>query len=81
MDDLYLFLLLCDSSSNLFPFYVKSRFTSLRSVPAYEKAVQETFDRCLDLYLCPRVHKKRVRIKHISLDAQQNSVYILVIDI
>ncbi|MFS7970362.1 putative BOP1 domain-containing protein [Helianthus anomalus] len=36
------------------------RFTSLRSVPAYEKSVWETFDRCLDLYLFPRARKKRV---------------------
>ncbi|KAL0357188.1 UNVERIFIED_CONTAM: Ribosome biogenesis protein BOP1 [Sesamum calycinum] len=41
--------------------------TSLRSVPAYEKAVQETFDRCLDLYLCPRVRKKRINIDPESL--------------
>jgi hypothetical protein len=36
------------------------RFESLRSVPAYEKALREGFDRCLDLYLCPRTRKKRV---------------------
>lgn len=37
------------------------RFTSLRSIPAYENALKESFERCLDLYLCPRVRKKRVR--------------------
>lgn len=37
-----------------------ARFESLRSVPAYENAVKEGFDRCLDLYLCPRARKKRV---------------------
>lgn len=36
------------------------RFDCLRSVPAYEKALREGFDRCLDLYLCPRTRKKRV---------------------
>ncbi|KAL0327668.1 UNVERIFIED_CONTAM: Ribosome biogenesis protein BOP1 [Sesamum angustifolium] len=39
------------------PKFIPKLHTSLRSVPAYEKAVQETFDRCLDLYLCPRVRK------------------------
>ena len=41
------------------------RFTSLRSVPAYEKAVSESFERCLDLYLCPRARKKRVSVEEI----------------
>ncbi|KAK4401985.1 Ribosome biogenesis protein BOP1 [Sesamum angolense] len=45
----------------------KGEHTSLRSVPAYEKAVHETFDRCLDLYLCPRVRKKRINIDPESL--------------
>lgn len=36
------------------------RFTSIRSIPAYENAMKESFERCLDLYLCPRVRKKRV---------------------
>ncbi|KAB2635593.1 ribosome biogenesis protein BOP1-like protein [Pyrus ussuriensis x Pyrus communis] len=31
----------------------------MRSIPAYENAVKECFERCLDLYLCPRVQKKR----------------------
>ncbi|GER39853.1 ribosome biogenesis protein BOP1 homolog [Striga asiatica] len=49
------------------PKFIPKQFTSLRSVPAYEKAVQETFDRCLDLYLCPRVRKKRINIDPESL--------------
>ncbi|KAL8488580.1 hypothetical protein ACS0TY_024748 [Phlomoides rotata] len=49
------------------PKFIPKQFASLRSVPAYEKAVQETFDRCLDLYLCPRVHKKRINIDPESL--------------
>lgn len=32
----------------------------MRSIPAYENAMEECFERCLDLYLCPRVRKKRV---------------------
>jgi len=42
------------------PKFIPKRFESLRSVPAYEKALREGFDRCLDLYLCPRTRKKRV---------------------
>ena len=32
----------------------------MRSIPAYENAMKDCFERCLDLYLCPRVRKKRV---------------------
>lgn len=32
----------------------------MRSVPAYDSALKDAFERCLDLYLCPRVRKKRV---------------------
>ncbi|CAL5090070.1 unnamed protein product [Urochloa decumbens] len=42
------------------PKFISKRFESLPSVPAYEKALREGFDRCLDLYLCPRTRKKRV---------------------
>ncbi|CAI9103784.1 OLC1v1002335C1 [Oldenlandia corymbosa var. corymbosa] len=49
------------------PKFIPKRFTSIRSVPAYDKAVRETFDRCLDLYLCPRTHKKRINIDPESL--------------
>lgn len=34
-------------------------FTSLRAVPAYTDFIKERFERCLDLYLCPRVRRKR----------------------
>eukprot|EP00892_Ulva_mutabilis_P006986 jgi/Ulvmu1/465/UM001_0472.1 len=34
-------------------------FGSLREVPQYGKIVHERFERCLDLYLCPRVRSKR----------------------
>ncbi|KAL3538517.1 hypothetical protein ACH5RR_001883 [Cinchona calisaya] len=49
------------------PKFIPKRFTSMRSVPAYNKAVRETFDRCLDLYLCPRSQKKRINIDPESL--------------
>ncbi|XP_071724577.1 ribosome biogenesis protein BOP1 homolog [Rutidosis leptorrhynchoides] len=49
------------------PKFIPKRFTSLRSVPGYESAVKESFERCLDLYLCPRVRKKRINIDPESL--------------
>ncbi|KAG8367480.1 hypothetical protein BUALT_Bualt16G0076400 [Buddleja alternifolia] len=49
------------------PKVIPKEYTSLRSVPAYSKAVQEMFDRCLDLYLCPRVRKNRINIDPESL--------------
>ncbi|KAJ6760634.1 RIBOSOME BIOGENESIS PROTEIN BOP1 BLOCK OF PROLIFERATION 1 PROTEIN [Salix purpurea] len=42
------------------PKFIPKRFMSLRSIPAYENVVKDSFERCLDLYLCPRVHKKHV---------------------
>ncbi|KAK9927907.1 hypothetical protein M0R45_025070 [Rubus argutus] len=49
------------------PKFIPKRFTSMRSIPAYENAVKECFERCLDLYLCPRVRKKRINIDPESL--------------
>lgn len=49
------------------PKFIPKRFESLRSVPAYDNAVKEGFDRCLDLYLCPRARKKRINIDPESL--------------
>ncbi|CAN8286378.1 unnamed protein product [Cochlearia groenlandica] len=49
------------------PKFIPKRFTSLRSIPAYENALKESFERCLDLYLCPRVRKKRINIDPESL--------------
>ncbi|KAL6000958.1 Ribosome biogenesis protein 1 [Asimina triloba] len=49
------------------PKFIPRRFENLRNVPAYESAIKESFDRCLDLYLCPRTHKKRINIDPESL--------------
>ena len=46
---------------------VPKKFPNLRSVGAYEHSVRETFERCLDLYLCPRVLKRRLNIDPESL--------------
>jgi ribosome biogenesis protein ERB1 len=43
--------------------FVPTSFECLRKVPQYERLVQERFERCLDLYLCPRVRSRRVPYK------------------
>lgn len=44
------------------PQFVPQAFACLRHVPLYDKFIKERFERCLDLYLCPRVRKKRMFI-------------------
>lgn len=56
----YKLYLVASCASNILINMHFPRFLSLRNVPAYEDAVKESFDRCLDLYLCPRARKKRV---------------------
>lgn len=46
---------------------VPKKYDNLRSVGAYPHAVREAFERCLDLYLCPRVMKRRLNIDPESL--------------
>ena len=45
------------------PEYIPRLFTTLRKVPAYEGFIRERFERCLDLYLCPRKARKRPYVK------------------
>ncbi len=40
---------------------------ALRKVPGYEKAVKDKFERCLDLYLAPRVRRSKLNIDPESL--------------
>ncbi|CEP12662.1 hypothetical protein [Parasitella parasitica] len=47
--------------------YLPKKFGSLRHVPAYTQLIQERFERCLDLYLAPRVRKNRLNIDPESL--------------
>lgn len=56
-----------EESYNPPPEYVTEKnqhrvFSSLRHVPQYENYVQELFERCLDLYLSPRVEIKQVHV-------------------
>jgi ribosome biogenesis protein ERB1 len=46
---------------------IPKKFPNLRSVGAYEHSVREAFERCLDLYLCPRKMKRRLNIDPESL--------------
>lgn len=47
--------------------YLPAKFDSLRKVPGYGEFVKERFERCLDLYLAPRVRKNRLNIDPNSL--------------
>lgn len=38
-------------------------YPSLRLVPQYSDFIKERFERCLDLYLCPRARRKRPFVK------------------
>ncbi|XP_024518747.1 ribosome biogenesis protein BOP1 homolog isoform X1 [Selaginella moellendorffii] len=49
------------------PKFIPKKFDSLRHVPAYAEFIKEIFERCLDLYLCPRTRKKRLNIDPDSL--------------
>ncbi|KAJ7946583.1 Ribosome biogenesis protein BOP1-like [Quillaja saponaria] len=49
------------------PKFIPRSFTTLRSITTYENAFKDCFERCLDLYLCPRVRKKRLNIDPDSL--------------
>lgn len=42
--------------------FIPQKFDSLRKLGAYPKFVRERFDRCLDLYLCPRSFKRKLNI-------------------
>lgn len=42
--------------------FVPKKYDSLRRVPAWDKMVQDRYDRCLDLYLAPRQMKMKVHL-------------------
>jgi ribosome biogenesis protein ERB1 len=54
-------LLQAEETGDPAPFLPKI-FNALRKVPAYESFIQERFERCLDLYLCPRAKTRRLRV-------------------
>lgn len=42
--------------------FVPQSFDALRRVPLYENLIKEHFERCLDLYMCPRLFKKKLSV-------------------
>jgi ribosome biogenesis protein ERB1 len=42
--------------------FIPTSFDKMRHIPIYDKLIQERFQRCLDLYLCPRIKKKKLNI-------------------
>jgi len=42
--------------------FVPAKYKTLRHVPGYKYFLKERFDRCLDLYLCPRVRRMKANI-------------------
>ena len=44
------------------PEFTPQAFDSLRQVPMYSDFIKERFERCLDLYLCPRGKKNRINV-------------------
>ncbi|EEB07726.1 WD repeat/BOP1NT protein [Schizosaccharomyces japonicus yFS275] len=47
--------------------YLPRKHNALRLVPAYKELLKERFERCLDLYLAPRVRRKKLNIDPESL--------------
>jgi len=47
--------------------FLPTDHTALRRVPGYERFVKDKFERCLDLYLAPRVRRSKLNIDPESL--------------
>ncbi len=47
--------------------FVPQRFGALRAVPLYAGGVREAFERCLDLYLCPRAVGRKLAVEPEAL--------------
>jgi len=47
--------------------YLPTDHDSLRKVPGYDRFVKEKFERCLDLYLAPRIRRSKLNIDPESL--------------
>ena len=52
-----------DRETNFMP----QKYLALRKVPGYQESVRERFERCLDLYLAPRVRHNKLNIDPESL--------------
>jgi ribosome biogenesis protein ERB1 len=47
--------------------FLPKKYGSLRTVPGYSDSIRERFERCLDLYLAPRVRRQKLNIDPDSL--------------
>ncbi|KAL8945881.1 MAG: hypothetical protein Q9222_007640 [Ikaeria aurantiellina] len=47
--------------------YLPTDHSSLRKVPGYDRFIKEKFERCLDLYLAPRIRRSKLNIDPESL--------------
>lgn len=47
--------------------YIPQKYSALRLVPGYSRALHERYARCLDLFLCPRAIKNKININPDSL--------------
>lgn len=43
--------------------FIPQKYDKLRHIPFYDKLINERFERCLDLYLAPRVKKKKLNMR------------------
>lgn len=50
--------------------FIPQKYNSLLQVPAYSRFIKERFQRCLDLYLCPRAFKMKLMIEPEALVPQ-----------
>lgn len=42
--------------------FMPRQYKSLRLLPAWNRFIKDRFERCLDLYLCPRQRKMKVNV-------------------
>ena len=54
--------------------FLPTNHDALRKVPGYEKFIKDKFERCLDLYLAPRVRRSKLNIDPESLLPQLPSL-------
>jgi len=52
-----------DADEDERPALVPRAYDALLRVPAYAAFIKERFERCLDLYLCPRTRIKRLNVE------------------
>lgn len=46
--------------------FVPKKYSTLRQVPGYDQLIYERFQRCLDLYLCPRQKRLKANITDLN---------------